>query len=65
RIDLIVCKNSGGSAADAKLQAARELGLPVLMVQRPNVRSAGQAFFHYLALIDCLESLLASSAIPR
>ncbi|CAA0096671.1 cobalt-precorrin-6A reductase [Zhongshania aliphaticivorans] len=65
RIDMIVCKNSGGSAADAKLQAARELGLPVLMVQRPNVRSAGQAFFHYLALVDWLESLPASSAIPR
>ena len=35
RIDTIVCKNSGGSATDAKLTAARELGLAVVMLQRP------------------------------
>ena len=35
RIDCIVCKNAGGSGAQAKLLAARALGLPVLMVQRP------------------------------
>lgn len=34
-IDRIVCKNAGGSGAQAKLLAARALGLPVLMVQRP------------------------------
>lgn len=34
-IKAIVSKNSGGPATDAKLHAARELGLPVLMVQRP------------------------------
>lgn len=32
----IVSKNSGGPAAYAKLEAARELGLPVIMVQRPS-----------------------------
>lgn len=36
RIDCIVCKNSGGSATDAKLQAARELGIPVVMQRRPQ-----------------------------
>lgn len=35
RIDLVVCKNAGGTGADAKLHAARALGLPVLMVARP------------------------------
>jgi precorrin-6A/cobalt-precorrin-6A reductase len=35
RIDAIVCRNSGGSAADAKLVAARELGVPVVMKRRP------------------------------
>ena len=35
RIECIVCKNAGGSGAQAKLLAARALGLPVLMVQRP------------------------------
>lgn len=30
----IVCRNSGGAGAYAKVQAARHLGLPVIMVQR-------------------------------
>jgi precorrin-6A/cobalt-precorrin-6A reductase len=30
-----VCKNSGGTATDAKLQAAREQGITVLMQSRP------------------------------
>jgi precorrin-6A/cobalt-precorrin-6A reductase len=36
-IDLIVCKNSGGEATNAKLEAARELGIRVLMLQRPAI----------------------------
>jgi precorrin-6A/cobalt-precorrin-6A reductase len=36
RIDAIVCKNSGGTATDAKLAAARELGITVLMRRRPQ-----------------------------
>lgn len=35
RIDCIVCKNSGGGATDAKLAAARELGIRVVMRERP------------------------------
>ncbi|WP_309745015.1 MULTISPECIES: cobalt-precorrin-6A reductase [unclassified Chamaesiphon] len=35
RIQAIVSKNSGGDATYAKIIAARELGLPVVMVQRP------------------------------
>lgn len=34
-IDALVCKSSGGEATRAKLDAARELGLPVLMLERP------------------------------
>ncbi|HYZ16347.1 MAG TPA: cobalt-precorrin-6A reductase [Candidatus Acidoferrum sp.] len=34
-IDLLVTKNSGGAATSAKLEAARALGIPVAMVQRP------------------------------
>lgn len=37
RIDLVVCKNSGGNAAVSKLVAARELSLPVLMISRPKL----------------------------
>ena len=32
---LVVSKNAGGSGARAKLDAARALGLPVLMINRP------------------------------
>ncbi|MCF1184959.1 cobalt-precorrin-6A reductase [Marichromatium gracile] len=35
RIDTIVCKNSGGTATAAKLTAARERGIEVVMRRRP------------------------------
>lgn len=35
RIDALVCRNSGGEGAVAKLLAARELGVPVIMRERP------------------------------
>lgn len=37
QIQTIVSKNSGGDATYAKIIAARELGLPVVIVQRPMV----------------------------
>lgn len=37
RIELIVAKNAGGAGAEAKLIAARALGLPVLMIDRPAI----------------------------
>lgn len=36
-IALLVCKNAGGPGAEAKLIAARQLGLPVLMIDRPFI----------------------------
>ncbi len=36
RIDTIVSKNSGGEATYAKIIAARQLGLPVVMIARPD-----------------------------
>ena len=40
RIELIVTKNSGGAGAAAKLDAARALSLPVIMVERPDLPEA-------------------------
>lgn len=37
RIGLIVAKNAGGRGAEAKLGAARALGLPVILIDRPQL----------------------------
>jgi precorrin-6A/cobalt-precorrin-6A reductase len=42
-IEVVVTKNSGGKATAAKLQAARERGLPVVIVQRPELPLAERA----------------------
>lgn len=36
KIDVIVCRNSGGEGAYAKITAARELKLPVIILEPPN-----------------------------
>lgn len=41
-IDVVVSKNSGGAAARAKLEAARMLGLPVVMIARPPPPPGGR-----------------------
>ena len=41
-IDTIVSKNSGGAATYAKIIVARELGIPVVMVQRPPIPDVEQ-----------------------
>ena len=40
RIELMVSKNAGTSATYAKIEAARELGIPVIMVARPMLPEA-------------------------
>jgi len=50
-IDVLVCKASGGAATEAKIIAARERGLPVIMVRRPPAEP-GEA-------VDTVEAALA------
>jgi precorrin-6A/cobalt-precorrin-6A reductase len=58
-IDVLVCKASGGAATEAKMGAARELGLPVIMVRRPP-REPGDAVETIAAALDWL-----ACALPR
>jgi precorrin-6A/cobalt-precorrin-6A reductase len=42
KIEIVVSKNAGGEATYAKIEAARALGLPVIMIARPH-KQAGHA----------------------
>ncbi|MEM5342762.1 cobalt-precorrin-6A reductase [Paraburkholderia azotifigens] len=43
-IDVLVTKNSGGSATEAKLDVARELRMPVVMMRRPALPAVDREF---------------------
>ena len=55
-VDVLVCKASGGAATEAKLVAARELSLPVIMVRRPPVER-GLSVDNIEAALDWLAGL--------
>ncbi|MGI9408344.1 MAG: cobalt-precorrin-6A reductase [Hyphomicrobiaceae bacterium] len=68
-VKLMVTKNSGGDAAYAKLIAARELGIPVIMVRRPDapdgicVADADEAMVWLTGLPNVGERLLEGSPV--
>lgn len=51
----VVAKNSGGRWGAAKLVAARRLGLPVIMVRRPDVAATGEKVEDVAAAMEWLE----------
>ncbi|CAB3668933.1 Precorrin-6A reductase [Paraburkholderia phenoliruptrix] len=52
--DVLVSKNSGGGATEAKLQVARERGLPVVMLRRPPLPAADREFASAADLLAAL-----------
>jgi precorrin-6A/cobalt-precorrin-6A reductase len=55
--DVLVSKNSGGNATEAKLQVARELGLPVLLLARPELPEVERSFANPDDLWQALQPL--------
>jgi precorrin-6A/cobalt-precorrin-6A reductase len=60
QIDAIVSKNSGGDATSAKIIAAREFGIPVVMVQRPAIPLGEQVTDADSAVVWFTKNLLSS-----
>lgn len=54
-IDALVSKNSGGDATAAKLEAARNCGASVYMLQRPEIPAAQQIFSDIGACVQALQ----------
>jgi len=63
-IDVLVCKASGGRATEAKIIAARERCLPVIMVRRPPPEP-GEAVDSVAAALDWLASSYRLSEARR
>ncbi len=60
RIEFLVSKNSGGGATAAKLVAARELKIPVVLIARPQAEGAEEA----ARLADVLDWIEAHRPAP-
>lgn len=54
QFDVLVSKNSGGNAVAAKLQVAREYGIPVFMLARPKLPEGIQSFSR---LANCIREI--------
>lgn len=54
-IDVLVSKNSGSVATEPKLDVARERGLPVLVLKRPNLTPVDLEFTSAAHLISALD----------
>ena len=56
-IDVLISKNSGSTATEPKLEVARELGVPVLVLKRPVLAAVDQEFTTVPALLQAITTL--------
>jgi precorrin-6A/cobalt-precorrin-6A reductase len=56
-VDALLCRNSGGEGARAKLDAARELGLPVVLIERRG--TVADAFTDVAGALSAIDRLLS------
>ena len=54
--DALISKNSGGEAVAAKLEAARQLGIPVFLLQRPEKAPLERCFSSTQDLVEQINS---------
>ncbi len=54
QIDVLVSKNSGSVATEPKLEVARERGMPVLVLKRPELPTVDREFMAVEALLAAL-----------
>ena len=55
-IDVLISKNSGSSATEPKLEVARERGIAVLVLKRPELPKVAREFYTTHALISALST---------
>lgn len=56
QIDVLISKNSGSGATEPKLQVARELKVPVLVLKRPTLPEVDREFGSVDALLTAMSS---------
>lgn len=54
-IDVLISKNSGGTATEPKLEVARERGVPVLVLKRPVLPEVDRALWSVGEVLEALQ----------
>ncbi|WP_377707116.1 cobalt-precorrin-6A reductase [Pseudomonas protegens] len=57
QIDVLISKNSGSSATEPKLEVARERGIPVLVLKRPDLPEVDRQFASVAEVLSALGQL--------
>lgn len=56
-IDVLISKNSGSTATEPKLEVAREIGVPVLVLKRPVLAAVDREFTNVAAVLQAITTL--------